>query len=512
MFARCLAIAAIPVSYRDLYSKCSNNDEPIHIDVYKSLLSQCNLDNTQLKIIWDLVGPQRQTQNAVNRTNFYKTLALIAWAQQGKQISEKLFDSFTGDEYPTPKLADLTPVLKVKENMFIEPRPLTIENYQKLIEIDLIVVQLVPEKKGLFLKYSEYLVASKRFGSKVTRRYNDFVALHEVLLNRFPYRLVPSLPPKKIIMNDSQFLLERTRGLQRWLTLVCRHPIICHDSILAFFLTDEGSDVQNRIRNTFRKVPDEFMTSDLSATAKEWLPADNGQIAVSRENIRSLVNIVGRLKQNAESLVTQSQESAINIEDISTQLKNMSVMNVGSSQNFIENWSNVQRCFDGMSKDLHGISQTCQTRADFEQRTVCEKLGVLYDILVAHMELCERLERGLAHDHQVALSKLLTLKKKKLQGAIRGIDSESVEKLESKMLAQENIISSIDLRTDFSLYCVHMETQLVFAYLGTMPSILASFVDLKTKTHFELLDLWRNLQSQYSILEGNKSNGKGYKK
>ncbi|ERL88422.1 hypothetical protein D910_05808 [Dendroctonus ponderosae] len=437
MFARCLAIAAIPVSYRDLYSKCSNNDEPIHIDVYKSLLSQCNLDNTQLKIIWDLVGPQRQTQNAVNRTNFYKTLALIAWAQQGKQISEKLFDSFTGDEYPTPKLADLTPVLKVKENMFIEPRPLTIENYQKLIEIDLIVVQLVPEKKGLFLKYSEYLVASKRFGSKVTRRYNDFVALHEVLLNRFPYRLVPSLPPKKIIMNDSQFLLERTRGLQRWLTL-------------------------------------------------EWLPADNGQIAVSRENIRSLVNIVGRLKQNAESLVTQSQESAINIEDISTQLKNMSVMNVGSSQNFIENWSNVQRCFDGMSKDLHGISQTCQTRADFEQRTVCEKLGVLYDILVAHMELCERLERGLAHDHQVALSKLLTLKKKKLQGAIRGIDSESVEKLESKMLAQENIISSIDLRTDFSLYCVHMETQLVFAYLGTMPSILASFVDLKTKTHFEV--------------------------
>lgn len=102
------------------------------------------------------------------------------------------------------------------------------------------------------------------------------------------------------------------------------------------------------------------------------------------------------------------------------------------------------------------------------------------------MELCERLERGLANDHQVALSKLLTLKKKKLQGAIRGINSESIEQLEAKMLAQENIISSIDLRTDFSLYCVHMETQLVFAYLGTMPSILANFVDLKTKTHFEV--------------------------
>lgn len=81
---------------------------------------------------------------------------------------------------------------------------------------------------------------------------------------------------------------------------------------------------------------------------------------------------------------------------------------------------------------------------------------------------------------------MLALKKKKLQGAIRGIDSESVEQLEAKMLAQENVISSIDLRTDFSLYCVHMETQLVFTYLSTMPAILASFVDLKVTRHSEV--------------------------
>lgn len=125
-------------------------------------------------------------------------------------------------------------------------------------------------------------------------------------------------------------------------------------------------------------------------------------------------------------------------------------------------------------------------RSKFEQATVCEKLALLYDVLVAHKELCERLERGLANDHQVALSKMLALKKKKLQGAIRGIDSESVEQLEAKMLAQENVISSIDLRTDFSLYCVHMETQLVFTYLSTMPAILASFVDLKATRHSEV--------------------------
>lgn len=158
--------------------------------------------------------------------------------------------------------------MNLKQKLFITEMPLTSGGYQKIVDTDTVEVQLVPEKKGLFLKYSEYLVTSKRFSTQVTRRYNDFVALQELLINRFPYRLVPSLPPKKIIMNDSQFLKERTYGLKRWLTLVCRHPVMCHDSILTFFLTDEGSDLQTRIRNAFKKVPDEFMTSDVAATAK----------------------------------------------------------------------------------------------------------------------------------------------------------------------------------------------------------------------------------------------------
>lgn len=32
----------------------------------------------------------------------------------------------------------------------------------------------------------------------VYRRYNDFVAFHDLLLARFPYRLIPKLPPKKM--------------------------------------------------------------------------------------------------------------------------------------------------------------------------------------------------------------------------------------------------------------------------------------------------------------------------
>ena len=37
----------------------------------------------------------------------------------------------------------------------------------------------------------------QRFKSCVYRRYNDFVVFHETLLHKFPYRMVPALPPKR---------------------------------------------------------------------------------------------------------------------------------------------------------------------------------------------------------------------------------------------------------------------------------------------------------------------------
>lgn len=44
------------------------------------------------------------------------------------------------------------------------------------------------------------------------------------------------------------------------------------------------------------------------------------------------------------------------------------------------------------------------------------------DVLTGHKDLCERLEKGLAQDHQTALAKMLSLKKRKIQGVIKGAD------------------------------------------------------------------------------------------
>lgn len=62
-----------------------------------------------------------------------------------------------------------------------------------------IVVTLMPEKEGMFMfQHHNYEVASSRRGSKVIRRYSDFVWLLDCLHKRYPYRILPLLPPKRV--------------------------------------------------------------------------------------------------------------------------------------------------------------------------------------------------------------------------------------------------------------------------------------------------------------------------
>lgn len=86
-----------------------------------------------------------------------------------------------------------------------------LSNKHSLDGID-IKVKEIPEKEGLVFKHINYLITHTIiFGNstqsndintqsketKVIRRYSDFVWLLEVLWKKYPYRLIPELPPKQ---------------------------------------------------------------------------------------------------------------------------------------------------------------------------------------------------------------------------------------------------------------------------------------------------------------------------
>ncbi|CAG9865278.1 unnamed protein product [Phyllotreta striolata] len=484
-----LSSASIPTFYRQAYDACSIDGQTVLREVFETLLSQFKLSPAQIEKIHNVAGV---SEGDVNRTNFYKTLALAAWSQQGKQITDKLFDNCAEKEYPVPEITDLAQVKTVRAQLAKKATSTDLD-YASINKRDSIIVHLVPEKKGLILKYSEYVVTSQRHNGKVSRRYNDFVALKELLLNRFPYRLIPSLPPKKIV-SDAHFLEQRRLALQRWLTLISRHPVVGDDAIVAFFLTDQGPDCQHRIREIFARIPDEFMTSDVASNAKDLLPPEYGRMAVNSQNIRTLVNVIGKLKHLIDRNLERHITAGRDLEDFTEQLKTLSTLDVEQAQNNLLNWNAMQKGFRVIARDMDSMSNRSNHHAYAEQSEVCERLGLLLDVLVAHKELCERLDRGLHHDHAAALSKLLNMKKRKIQGVIRGTDAERVERLESKMLAQENFITNMELRADFSLYCVHMETRLVYAYLETLSNIIRNLMSLRINFHSEFHDIWSQVQ------------------
>lgn len=63
---------------------------------------------------------------------------------------------------------------------------------------DYITVTRTPQKEGFLFRHVNYEIESERLGSKVLRRFSDFFWLWEVLLKRYPFRILPNLPPKKL--------------------------------------------------------------------------------------------------------------------------------------------------------------------------------------------------------------------------------------------------------------------------------------------------------------------------
>jgi hypothetical protein len=61
-------------------------------------------------------------------------------------------------------------------------------------------------------KFVTYQIGGSSMSSEVTRRYSDFFALREKLLERWPGVYIPNIPPKKTVGNtEGKFIEKRVR-------------------------------------------------------------------------------------------------------------------------------------------------------------------------------------------------------------------------------------------------------------------------------------------------------------
>lgn len=81
---------------------------------------------------------------------------------------------------------------------------------------------------------------------------------------------------------------------------------------------------------------------------QQLLPTDSTEFASSREQIRSLVQIVSRLKQLADSSVDRIHAYARDSEELSAQLKALGAINTNRTTG--KSWTSMQKGFGALSK------------------------------------------------------------------------------------------------------------------------------------------------------------------
>ncbi|KAI1311061.1 Sorting nexin mvp1 [Mortierella claussenii] len=266
------------------------------------------------------------------------------------------------------------------------------EMYQWFLHLDTIRISFAPEKEGIFLfRHTNYIVESKNRQTTVIRRYSDFWWMLEVLGKRFPFRILPNLPPKRLGVADEAFLERRLRGLTRFMNALVRHPVLRNDPLVVSFLT-EPVELALWRKNVVISTEDEFTTRlPISPTLAKQIPmhldvqleAVKRRLPTSIEYYRSMVHVLDRTQKRTEA----------NAADYTRFSLALNALADCERKCHIEDCYNCGQLSQGYTKISSHFSQASgllEVQARATQQGMVESLKRHRDLLVSVQELMQR--------------------------------------------------------------------------------------------------------------------------
>ncbi|KAK9771803.1 hypothetical protein SCAR479_11591 [Seiridium cardinale] len=286
-----------------------------------------------------------------------------------------------------------------------------------------ILVTLMPEKEGMFMfQHHNYEVTSSRRGSKVIRRYSDFVWLLDCLHKRYPFRVLPLLPPKRVavngnhLSNDGGFIEKRRRGLARFLNAVIRHPVLGQEQLVIMFLTVPTELAVWRKQATI-SVQDEFAGRALPPGLEDSLPIGplNELFDRTRSGVRrsadlyiNSCNLMDRLVRRSEGVAADHARMAVSLASLTE----------ASKDTYATDTNDVPLLNDGLvatSKRLKTAQGLLEDESKAWETGVLEDLKRQRDALVSVREMFDRRER-LDKDNIPTLERRIQNNETKLAG------------------------------------------------------------------------------------------------
>lgn len=302
---------------------------------------------------------------------------------------------------------------------------------------DIVVIEQLPDKEGLLFKHTNYLVrhlvalphTEPNNDRSVIRRYSDFVWLQEVLLKRYPFRLIPELPPKKIGTQnaDAVFMERRRRGLTRFINLVVKHPVLKNDDLLLTFLTvptDLSAWRKQAIYDTTEEFSDKRITHSFvkmwqKEISEQWNESEAAieksielwvKITVSMERYERRVKFMAKERAALGSLIHEFSDSTTKLYPTE---QGSTVLDINNHLNMIE-------------KHLNETTELSNERTTEYSTNLVPNFRVFIDILISLRDLFERY-RIMAGNNVPLLQRRVELNHQKLESMKDKPDVSGVE-------------------------------------------------------------------------------------
>lgn len=265
----------------------------------------------------------------------------------------------------------------------------------------------------IFNRYTVYEVQSER-GGPVLRRYSEFVFLWDCLVRRYPFRILPSLPPKRL-GPDEAFIEQRRRGLVRVINFVVNHPVLKEDGLLAVFLTEPSFDEWRK--HSPISLDEESSSKRIDSVEEMSIPADlDDKLESVRRKLGAVIEHWHRVCLLGDRLAKRREAAAADLTRLAMTINSLNEVNATCWRGEgCEACGGVRDGLGRVSARVQGHAANLERRSHGLVETTLEMLKGQRDLYLAMRDLFSRHDR-LAGDAVERLKKRVATFQDRLEG------------------------------------------------------------------------------------------------
>ncbi|KAJ2162363.1 Sorting nexin mvp1 [Coemansia sp. RSA 552] len=261
------------------------------------------------------------------------------------------------------------------------------------LDVEDVSIKEAAEKGGIVFKHTNYEVSTRSFSSMVVRRYNDFFWISNYLVQRYPFRMHPNIPPKGFADN-------RIKGLARFSNAVLRMPFLRRDALVIQFFsnTDEFAHVV-KVGNLDTDAEEidadaEAQAAGATAVSETYAAFDDfyGQVAREEEKYRTQITALEKMARHEQAIADEMCAYSDTIRAVNAPRESIS----GSRQFHVV--PPAKRRLDAglgeLSVSLGDASLLERSHGEVLKSVSAENLRRVYDVVISMKLLMDRMRNA----------------------------------------------------------------------------------------------------------------------